>query len=53
MSCAVNKVTFSGHTDSCKYIVSGTHDFANVCIVEFINDAGSSRFQFVFEDDEP
>ena len=52
VSCAVNEVTFSGHTNSCEYIISCTHNLANVRIVEFIDDAGSSRFQFIFEDDE-
>ena len=52
MSCAINHVTLSGHTNRCKYVVSCTHDVSNIGIVEFTNNSGGGRFQLVFEYDK-
>lgn len=52
MSCAINHITLSGHTDCRKYVIPCTHDLPNVGIIEFVDHTCGGRFQLVLEDNE-
>lgn len=39
VSCTVDHITLPGNTNGGKYVIAGTHDFADVGLVKFINDS--------------
>lgn len=52
MSCAINHIALSGHTNRRKYVIPCTHDLPNVGIIEFVDYSCGGRFQLVLEDNE-
>jgi hypothetical protein len=52
VGCSVDKITLSSNADCCQDVISGTHHLANVCLGQFIQNAGSARLELVFKNDK-